>query len=129
MFEQAARLKLRFPTVQGAIMAEDLWDVPLSSERNIATLNTIAVAANHDIVKATEEDFINPGVKTDKIAELRFSIVMHVIEVRKTEIAAAKARLDAKAKNQKIREIIESKGDASLERKSIKALQDMLVDV
>jgi hypothetical protein len=123
MFEQAARMKLRFDTPRGALSAEDLWDLPLTSTRG-PSLNDIAIglhhALKHDTVSFVDDERPDPRL------QLGFDIVKHVIDVRKEENRiAAEARAKAEQK-QKILGILARKEDAELEGKSMDELRALI---
>lgn len=124
MFEQAGRLKLRFETARGALSAEDLWDLPLTSTRQV-NLNDIAIGL-HNQMKNDTVSFVEDVDKPDAALQLRFDIVKHVIEVKKTERRVA-AEANAKAEQkQKILAILGRKEDADLEGKSMDELRGLL---
>jgi len=127
MFEKAVRMKLRFGSPQGALSAEDLWDLPLTSTRaNQANLNNVAKEINAQLKAAGEEDFVNPKPSTENILQLKLEIVKHVIKVRQDEneeVRAATAKREQKAR---ILEIIAQKQDKELEGKSLDELKEMV---
>lgn len=125
MFEQAARLKLRFMTPKGNLGVEDLWDLPLTSKRGVS-LEELA----QDLYKRTEElpkvSFVSKVEPKDKEMELRFNIVKHIITKRLEENAGKVNDAQKKAHNQHILSLIEQKKNADLETKSVEELQAML---
>lgn len=126
MFEKASRLKLRFPSSKGLLSAEDLWDLPLTSERN-ASLNGLAQAAYQGSASSTP-DFVGTAAKSDetKLNELRLDIIKHVIAVRIAERDAAAQAQQKREQKQKIMALIEEKQDESLRGKTAEELQALL---
>jgi hypothetical protein len=123
-FEQAARLKLRFDSPQGSLTTEDLWGLPLTTERpNKASLNDIAKGIARQLKAEGEEDFVNPKSGADERLQLMLNIVKRVIEVKQAENAAAKEWADKRDRKAKIVEIMERKQDQALEGKSLDELQ------
>lgn len=111
MFEKAVRQKLRISSQMGQLCVEDLWDLSL------AKLNDIAKSLKRVLKDAEEEDFL-AETKSNSVDQLRFDIVLHVLNTKKDENAA---RRDAKAKKEekdKLLEILARKQDASLENLS-----------
>lgn len=127
MFEQALRLNLRFDSPQGGLDLEDLWGLPLTTERpNKANLNDIAKGIARQIKDAGDEDFVNPKSGADEKLQLMLEIVKHVIQVKQAENAAAKDLSDRKARKARIMEIMARKEDQALEGKSLDELQTEL---
>jgi hypothetical protein len=127
MFEKATRMKLRFPSNQGSLSAEDLWELPLESKSaNRATLNTIAVTVDRDLKESGEVNFVRPNAKPNAIRVLQLEILKHIIKVRQDEAAAVKDKAAIKENNQKIMAIIERKGDKALEDADLATLQAMI---
>lgn len=127
MFEKAIRLKLRFASPQGALMLEDLWDLPLTSGRtNQANLNNIAKDISRQLKDAGEEDFVNPKSGADEVLALKMEIVKHVIQVRQAENEATRAAADRKDKKERLLELIARKQDQQLEGKSLEELNAMV---
>ena len=127
MFEKATRLKLRFETPRGALSAEDLWDLPLTSTRAL-NLNDIAIGLHHQMKNDTVS-FVEDVDKPDAVLQLRFDVVKHVIEVKKAERKAAdEARTKAEQK-QKIMAILARKEDADLEGRSMDELRGLLASL
>jgi hypothetical protein len=125
MFEKAARLKLRFETCQGCLSAEDLWDLPLTSNRGRANLDEIAIAL-HGQLQRSSVSFVNDDDKPNELIQLRFDVVKHVIDVRKAENkAAADAHAKAEQK-QKLLGILARKQDEELEGKTREELEAMI---
>jgi hypothetical protein len=124
MFEQATRLKLRFETSRGMLSVEDLWDLPLSSQRGVS-LDEIAISL-HNALKHDTISFVDDTEKPDPRLQLSFDLVKHVIDVRKAENkVAAEARAKAEQK-QKILGIIARKEDMALEGMDIDKLREMI---
>lgn len=126
MFEKASRLKLRFSTPQGTLSAEDLWDLPLTSNSNRANLDDIAKGLNRKLKNADEESFVNKPKMSESVDRLAFEIVKHVIEVRLQENEEAVKAQANKARKRQILELIAEKQNAALSEKSIEELTAMV---
>ncbi len=124
MFEQATRLKLRFPSTRGDLTAEDLWDLPLTSKRS-ANLDDIAKAVNRQLKLTEEESFVKPHTAENETAALQLDILKHIIKVKQEENAAARAAVDNRQRKQHLLEVIARKQDAELEGKPLEELQKM----
>jgi hypothetical protein len=123
MFEQASRMKLRFDSTKGPLTVEDLWDLNLTSN---GVLDKIAVGLSRQLKEDPNESFVSETRKTSDDLQLRFDIVKHIIDVKKAERAAEKAKADAAATKRKILEIMERKQDQALEGKTLEELQAMV---
>lgn len=55
IFEQTSRLKLRFDTTKGMLTAEDLWDLPLTSDAGKANLDDVAQSLHRELKDAETE--------------------------------------------------------------------------
>ena len=83
-FERATRLKLRFQTNAGLLAVEDIWDLPLTSQRG-ASLDELAKGLRRKLKETEEESFV---VKTNAVnneLQLAFDIVNHVIDIKLAE--------------------------------------------
>lgn len=127
MFEKAARLKLRFETTKGLVCVEDLWDLPLTG--NGVNLDKIAIALSRQLKESDGESFVLKTTRTNELAQLKFDIVKHIIDVRLAENEAAKQKLEKKQQKEKIMSIIARKQDTALENTSLEDLQKMVNDL
>lgn len=126
IFEQASRIKLRFETSKGLLTAEDLWDLPLTSQ-NKANLDGIAVGLFQQLQASPVSalSFVNKEQKADAKVQLAFDIVKHVIDTRLVENAAEATRRSNAEKKQRILAIIEGKEAEALGAASIDDLRAM----
>jgi hypothetical protein len=122
MFEKATRKKLRFPTTNGMLSVEDLWDLSLTQ------LDKLAVSLNRQIKEVGEESFIS-NKKVPENVQLSFDIVKHVIAVKIAEADAKKLAAERKAKRDKLMEIIEQKQNETDLGKSIDDLRKELAEL
>jgi len=125
MFENCSRMKLRFETAKGALTAEDLWDLPLTSI-NRPNLNDIAKGLSRYLRENSDEDFVSVSSKPDAVVQLKLEIVKHIIGVRVAENEAAKTAADRREMKAKIMALIAEKQDESLRGKSLDELQAMV---
>ena len=109
IYQKAAATKLRFKTNNGAISAEDLFDLPLSS-KNEMNLDTVAKTV-YAALKAEEEgSFVNKTSNPRKEQlELAMEIVKDVIRI-KQEVASS------------IRQVILAKSNSNLQWRSSRTL-------
>jgi hypothetical protein len=124
IFEQAARLKLRFESSKGLLSAEDLWDLPLTSVSK-ANLDDIARALFKQLQGTANVSFVNKEAKADAAVQLAFDVVKHVIDTRLVENAATALAQSNKEKKQRILAIIEGKEADALGASSIEDLRAM----
>lgn len=117
IFEKAARTKLRFASTKGGINAEDLWDLGLES------LNSIAKLLKKTLNEAGEEDFIQTKSKVDEELQLKFDIVLHIINVRKEEINTQKTYQVKLEKKRQLLELINNKENEQTASKSLDELR------
>lgn len=123
IFEQATRRKLRFDTRIGSLSAEELWDLPLSSDRNKPNLDEIAIDLNRAL-KGTEESFVS-SAKKDAVLQLKFDIVKHIIDTRVQEKDAKTAEVQRTTQINKIDELIAAKETEKLANLSVEELQEL----
>lgn len=112
MFENAARLKLRFPSAKGSIGVEDLWD--LSREN----LNTVFKTLNREVKVVGEESLDDTKTSDDDVLNLKIQIVRHIDSVKKKEAAD---KLNEKTKSEEKRKLLNllaNKREAALENLS-----------
>ena len=126
IYQKAATTKLRFKTNNGAISAEDLFDLPLSS-KNEMNLDTVAKTV-HAALKAEEEgSFVNKtsNPRKDQL-ELAMEIVKDVIRIKQEE-ADAKADIAAKAaKREQLLRALERNQEQALATMTVDQLQEEL---
>lgn len=116
IFEQASKQRLRFQTSKGFIGVEDLWDLSLEH------LDEVAKVANKALENSSEKSFVTNKGTADKKAQLRFDVVIHIINHKLEDQERRKLAAERKVKRDRILEVIADKQDAQLERKSVNAL-------
>ncbi len=122
MFEKATRIGLRFQTERGPANVEDVWNLSLKSLCNLAK------KYKDEMKKIDEYDFLEEKETSeeDELLKLRFDIVLHMINTKRSE---NKSKLEESAKKEeinKIKAIIARKQDAALENMSVDDLMKKL---
>lgn len=123
MFEKASRVRLRFETQQGMLDVEDLWDVPLTSNRGRANLDDIARSLSKKLKETETESFVVKTPKADEATQLAFDLVKHIIEVRLAENEAAQLIKTNKEKKQRLLALIAKKENEQDEGRSLEDLR------
>jgi len=124
MFEQAARMRLRFDTPRGRLSVEDIWDLPLKG--GDANLDDIAKVLFRESKADTEMSFVDDPPEPNEALALRFEIVKHIISVKKAEAKAAEMAEANRQRKQEILAIIAEKENDSLKRKSVAKLRELV---
>lgn len=107
VFEQAARLKLRFETTRGCLSSEEMWDLSLPS------LDTLARGVNKRLREAEEESFI-PSVlqrKAPSLDAIRLDLLKYVIGVKVIERDLAQKRAEDRAKLARLKALLAARED------------------
>ena len=128
LFEQAARIKLRFESIKGLLSTEDLWDLPLTSAKSVS-LDGIARALYRQLRSGDDISFVNPGTTANVADQLRFDAVKHVIDTKMMENAAAADADKRKEKKQHLLGIIAQKEGEALTALSVDDLRKMVNDL
>lgn len=114
MFKTASRMKLRFATRVGILGTEELWDLPLTSAKNVS-LDSIAKSIHKEIKSEAEVSFVTAVVDIQtSLNELRLDIVKEVIAykiAKNAEVTNAKDKADKKVR---LLAILANKQDADL---------------
>jgi len=126
LFEQASRLKVRFDTVIGMLAVEDLWDLPLTARGDKVSLDQIAIFLNKQVKEDAEESFVKTAQKKDKILDVMFELVKHIINVKIDEEEVAKLKADNKVKKQRLVNILATKEDEELVGKSADEIKQLI---
>jgi hypothetical protein len=125
LFEKASRLGLRFDTERGQITVEDLWHLPLTSNRG-PSLDGIAMGLHEQLERHKTISFVDDNKNPDERLQLAFDVVLHIIKVRKEE---NQARLVAKSKaeqKQRLLEALANRENTELTNKSADELRQMI---
>lgn len=116
MYKSASRIDLKIPSTKGNLNVNDLWNLTLQQ------LNVIAKDLKKQLKETSEEDFLNEKSNEDEILNLRFKIVLDVLETKKKEKQDAEVKATNKAEVNKLLEIIEKKQNESLNNLSLEEL-------
>ncbi len=119
IFEIATRMKYRF-TYKGQLSVEDLWDLSLEA------LDTIFKNLNKEIKASAEESLLNTKTKQTEETENKIEIIKYIVTTKQAE---DKARLDAKAKREKLAKLYELRERAenkTLENMSVAEIDNMI---
>lgn len=114
LFLQAAKQRLRFPSIKGEMTAEDLFQLPLTSKQGF-DLDTIARNVNNELKAAGEESFVetnsNPARTT---LALKLELVKFVIAERQAENAAKVGAAARQAEVALLKDILADKQNEAL---------------
>lgn len=119
MYKQASRLGLRFASPKGPLTVEQLWD--LKPEM----LDGMAVALEEEAAKAGKKSFLATKSSEDKVAKLKFDIVLDVLSTKVEEAALASDAAAIRKHNNKIDLLIAEKEEEDLRGKSVEQLRAM----
>lgn len=126
MFEQAARLALRFNTPKGEATVEDLFNLPLQSNTGKANLDDIAKSLHRELRASGEtQSFVAPTEATNTTLQLKFDIVKHVIDTRVAENRAAADAAKRRETKQNLLAVIAKKEGEALESMPLDELKKM----
>lgn len=121
-FEYATRRKLRFQ-FKGQLSVEDLWDLTPKQ------LDEIFKALNAQAKLAAEESLLQVKSADDKLTDIKIEIVKYIVNTKLAEAQAKQEAVALKQQEQKIKELIAAKQEASLENKSEEDLQKILKEI
>lgn len=115
MFERASRMKLRFPSAIGPVMAEDLWDFPLIAREGRISLEATAKEVNRGLKELSEESFVEENHNPQRdLAELKLEIVKHIIAYKIEVKKAAETAAETAQRKRKLLSALAAKEEAEL---------------
>lgn len=123
MFEKASRKKYRYPSANGLLSTEQLWDLPLKGK---LSLNAVAVAISKEIREEENESFVDEATPSQTDNNVRLDIVKFVIKDKLDKISAAEKRKAKKVLRDKIAGSLQESEDRELLSKSPDELRKML---
>lgn len=114
IFAQASKQKLLFASNKGQVSLQDLWDLPLSTLKNMA--NTI----NRNLSKS--DDLFATVTVDESVNKLRLSVILEVIDIRNQELENKVNEKEKEAKRKFIKDLINQK---KLEATSGMSIEDL----
>lgn len=123
MFEKASRKKYRYPSANGLLSTEQLWDLPLKGK---LSLNAVAVAISKEIREEENESFVDEATPSQTDNNVRLDIVKFVIKDKLDKVSAAEKRKAKKVLRDKIAGSLQESEDRELLSKSPDELRKML---
>ena len=124
IYKQLAIMNILFPSSKGNLTVNQLYQLPLRSSRGL-DLNTLAGEYDAES-NADSKDYIGSKTKRSSVAELRFKVVMDVIEYKKNQRKAIQEEMKLKEHRAKIKEIIEKRKLKDLEELPLEELEKLL---
>lgn len=119
-FKLASRIALRVETGKGALSVEQLWQLPVEA------LDALAVSLEEKHKQSGKKSFLVAKSKKDKVAKLKFDVVLDILNVKVEERDALSSAAETKAHNQKIMDLIAEKKEGALKDLSIEELEAKL---
>jgi hypothetical protein len=117
MYKNAGKLKLRFISTKGELTVEQLWNLSLKD------LDNLAIALEQEHEESGKKSFLAVQSQKDKVAKLKFDIVLDILKTKVEENEAARNIKSNKEHNAKIDALIAEKQDESLKGKTIEELE------
>lgn len=130
IFERAARAKLRFASSVGELTTEQLFDLPLATTGNRASLDRVAREVYGELKTYDDISFIETKPEPRKVQlELQLEIVKHVIESKKADLAAVETRAKKAELRRQLTEVLAKKQGEQLEGLSVEDIQKKLAEL
>lgn len=120
MFKEASRTGLRVETPVGNLSTEQLWGL------NLTQLDALAVKLQEEYKTSNKKSFIVKTTVKDKLAKLRFDIVLEILTTKMEEANEVASAQEDRKHNEKILSLIADKQDEDLKGKSIADLKKLL---
>ena len=120
IYKQASRLRLRIETAKGNLTVEQLWGMSLKE------LDELAVDLEDKAAKSGRKSFLAETSEANRVAQMKFDIVLDILKTKKAESDAVVAAAEIKAHNQKILALIAQKKDAALADLPVEELEKQL---
>lgn len=126
IYKYAAQNGLLFQSSRGALTAEQLFDLPLSSKSGF-DLDNVAKSINTELKACGEESFVSTATNPrQKPLEIALEVVKDVIAIKQKANAEALARTHKAEERRKILDAISNKKDEALSAASIDELEKKL---
>jgi hypothetical protein len=126
IFEEAAKRKLRFESVKGALTVEQLFDLPLTSDNNF-NLRAIGQHYLGAITKTKVSDFLTgEEVKATLDDELRLSILSHIRDTRKNELDERQNAAANKRRREQLLAVLAEKENEKLKNMTSAQIEEEL---
>ena len=119
IYKKASKEKLRFNTQFGNLTTEQLWDLELPD------LDSLAVKLQEEHKESGKKSFLEVKSKKDKIAKLKFDIVLDVLNTKVDYANRAAKALETKQYNAKIDALIVEKQDEELKGMTVEELEKL----
>lgn len=116
IFEQASRMGLTFPSKQGPLSTEHLWQLSLDS------LDTLAKGVNRELKASEEESFVKTRTKANTELVLRLEILKRIIEVKLQEAEEKKNRAAKRAQLDTLEQLRDNKALQELQNLSLEEI-------
>lgn len=128
LYKYAAKNRFRFPSNRGDLTVEQLFDLPLKSERTGFDLDNVARAVNSQLKELGEESFVTDVSANPRkaVLEAQLDIVKDVIKTKQDENAAKLAKAKKADERRKLIDAIGAKKDQQLTTASLEELEQKL---
>lgn len=120
IYKQAIMQDIKIQTNKGLLIPQQLFTLGINE------LDSLAISLQEEYEKSGKKSFLIKRSVKDKIAKLKFDLVLDILQTKQEEHEIAKQKAEDKAHNEKIISLISEKQDESLKGKSIKELEKML---
>jgi hypothetical protein len=130
LFMQASRDAFRYPSPNGELTTEQLWNLPLTSTRaHQASLDDVARGVYDELQAVTERSFVNTKPNPKKpILEAKLEIVKAIITVKQAENAEKVAKQAAASEAAKLEAILDTKKAADLQNLPTEEIEKRLAE-
>ena len=129
MYKKASRLKLRFESSRGPLIAELLWDLKITELKTMVKAQAEKLQKLEkpgDDLSFLEEIITSNETKEIEIEKLRFDILKDVFITRKDEAKDAAADVKKKEELSHLREILRDKKEEELKKLSAEELEERI---
>lgn len=130
LFEVAARKKFRFGSPVGLLAVEDLFDLPLQSDRGAPNLDAIAKVVYGNLKATGEQSFVSDGFNPAATElEQKLELLKLIIATKKSEAQAKLARQGKLKERARLLEILEKKQEDKMMGMSAEEIQARIAEL
>ena len=127
LFIESSRNKDRFPSSQGLLTIEDLWDLPLeTTDPRRTSLESIGSIFSIEITKRSSAFSIRERVNANETLERKFDIIKYIIDVKLEE---QKAKEKETTNKNRISELTEILADQQADKDKNRSAKDIQKEI